>query len=410
MPTRRQTHVVTTPAHDRMFRTVVLLATRGQTSASTARTLLRTIYAQATLHRQERVLVRGRSSTVWFAHRAPESDLAPEVEWWRERGVARIVLQRSGRITSMNAQALTLFGIRDGMTPPMLFVQDAWPDVPTRYLRRLGALRQSGTQLISAITVLSPEGTRRTVEFHVLWSANGRGQRVSLRSLEDREGSRVRAATAASSIRALPPSVRTALSRTARRQWLVPGERLPEALVGGAWVVVCITGVVRYYFHTDGLQPTLYYRSSGSLLASASVASADPVIVCLQAMTHAMLLVMDPTAYDALLKAHPSFEQTVLYEQISGVNDILRSFSWRASATLGQRLAREITMITDLMPGDHHVPVTEQQLADGVGSMRESVGRAIADLRRRGLVATTRYGVIVTDREGLRRYAEIVSG
>ena len=46
--------------------------------------------------------------------------------------------------------------------------------------------------------------------------------------------------------------------------------------------------------------------------------------------------------------------------------------------------------------------VTEQQLADSVGSIRESVSRAMGDFRRHGWVATTRYGLIPLDADALR--------
>jgi hypothetical protein len=53
------------------------------------------------------------------------------------------------------------------------------------------------------------------------------------------------------------------------------------------------------------------------------------------------------------------------------------------------------------------VPVTEQQLADGIGSIRESVGRTIGDLRRDGSVATTRHGLLILDKERLRRVGHV---
>ena len=52
------------------------------------------------------------------------------------------------------------------------------------------------------------------------------------------------------------------------------------------------------------------------------------------------------------------------------------------------------------------VPVTEQQLADGLGSIRESVARAIGTFRDRGLVATTRFGVVPLDPDALRAEAD----
>jgi CRP-like cAMP-binding protein len=73
-------------------------------------------------------------------------------------------------------------------------------------------------------------------------------------------------------------------------------------------------------------------------------------------------------------------------------------------------LPREILLLAEMEHSLPLVPVTEQQLADGVGSLRESVARAIAGLRRRGWLATTRYGIIVLDAVALRRAANPDSG
>ena len=56
---------------------------------------------------------------------------------------------------------------------------------------------------------------------------------------------------------------------------------------------------------------------------------------------------------------------------------------------------------------DEFVPVTEQQLADGVGSIRESIGRSIGDLRRDGSIATTRHGLLILDKDRLRNLGSV---
>ena len=83
------------------------------------------------------------------------------------------------------------------------------------------------------------------------------------------------------------------------------------------------------------------------------------------------------------------------------LREVVRSFASLAAGSLRQRLAREITVLSDLHANDELVPVTEQQLADGVGSIRESIGRTIGDLRRDGCIATTRHGLLVLDKRRL---------
>ena len=47
------------------------------------------------------------------------------------------------------------------------------------------------------------------------------------------------------------------------------------------------------------------------------------------------------------------------------------------------------------------------QLADGLGSIRESVARTIGDFRRHGWIITTRYGIVLRDREAVAAYGAV---
>ena len=53
-------------------------------------------------------------------------------------------------------------------------------------------------------------------------------------------------------------------------------------------------------------------------------------------------------------------------------------------------------------------PVSQQELADAVGTVREVVARVLRELREAGLVETTRSGVLITDPAGL--HDEVGSG
>ncbi len=57
-------------------------------------------------------------------------------------------------------------------------------------------------------------------------------------------------------------------------------------------------------------------------------------------------------------------------------------------------------------PGiDLNFPLTQEELASMISSSRDSAVRALTTLRARGLIATGRRTILVTDLAGLRRYA-----
>jgi CRP/FNR family transcriptional regulator len=124
--------------------------------------------------------------------------------------------------------------------------------------------------------------------------------------------------------------------------------------------------------------------------------------VGLQTVTPSRLLVLNPARVAELGRTDQRFARAGADEAIDMVRSVVASYATRSSASLEQRLARELLLLASMQPSDMLISVTEQQLADGVGSIRESVGRSIASFRRRGWVATTRNGVIVLDTDGVR--------
>ena len=98
----------------------------------------------------------------------------------------------------------------------------------------------------------------------------------------------------------------------------------------------------------------------------------------------------------------------VLDDSRREIRDLVELNATRWSASLGQRLAHLLLVISQLERFEPLLGVTEEQLAIGIGSIRESVARSLADLRREGWIATTRHGVILLDTEALRRYADII--
>jgi CRP/FNR family transcriptional regulator len=105
---------------------------------------------------------------------------------------------------------------------------------------------------------------------------------------------------------------------------------------------------------------------------------------------------------EELTGSNRAFGRAVSTDLQLQLQELVRSFAERSAANLRQRLAREIMRLSDLQPADRLLSVTEQQLADGVGSIRESIGRSIGDLRREGSIATTRHGLLILDKAALR--------
>lgn len=82
-----------------------------------------------------------------------------------------------------------------------------------------------------------------------------------------------------------------------------------------------------------------------------------------------------------------------------------------ALASMRQRVARQLLDIAaDRQQGRELIaPVTQQQLADGIGTVREVVARALKELRDRGAIATGTRGIVILDAQALRTELDVAA-
>jgi len=99
------------------------------------------------------------------------------------------------------------------------------------------------------------------------------------------------------------------------------------------------------------------------------------------------------------------------------VNRLIRERLARITARLDElvfrdvhaRLARLLLRLAREFPLDHNgtpgidVPLTQQDLADLIGSTRESANIAVNDFRRQGLIDIRRRHILIRDSDRLRR-------
>jgi CRP/FNR family transcriptional regulator len=169
--------------------------------------------------------------------------------------------------------------------------------------------------------------------------------------------------------------------------------------------VLVVSGLVRLHLVADGTEPTITYGTAGRLFASDCVGGADVSTLGLQAISGSTLLLLDPAAVRAAIRLCPPAADCVADDCRRLLGDALRLYAARTSSSLPRRLAGEILRLRACQSASALVVVTEQQLADGIGSIRESVARAIAMLRTHGWLATTRHGLLVLDEQALGRLA-----
>ena len=404
-PHRDHYRVVSIPGTDTLFRHTVdrhirSVRERGATLRA-ARRSLRQRYPDAELSCQGDGAVRGESVELWFAYRDGRTEASPpQAHWWDDRGLARVVVAK-GRLVGANGPCRRLLGLPPGnagaltlrdLVSPELF-QELW----------LESKRLSATETWDgSLPLRLPSGRRLNIEFHARRDGTAHRFEVAMRSLADRDHANDRIAVAQSALGSMPAAFRTELFRSGIRRKLRSGERLAKSLTDDAWVVLVTAGVMRLYVAMDGYEPTLAYGNAGSLFGTHAMVPSDAYLVGLQSVTPSVVLQLSARRVQELAKSNAAFARALSEDVQIHLREVVRSFAAHAAGNLRQRLAREITLLSDLEADDEFVPVTEQQLADGVGSIRESIGRSIGDLRRDGSIATTRHGLLILDKGRLR--------
>jgi CRP-like cAMP-binding protein len=398
------------PPGDRLFRRVADGQVRSVrlkgTTLRAARRALRLRYPDAELSRQRDVTMRGTPVELWFAYRDGRTEaLARSAGWSNRRGAARVVVNAAGRLTSIDARGRRLLELPTGSLDRPSIV-----DFVSAELGREICAASRGLMSLSefggVLPLHLPSRKRLDVEFHATPNRSQQRVLLSIRTAAERDRANDKQAFAESSLGSIPASIQQELLRGSTRRKLAPGERLVAPLVQDSWVVLVTAGIVRLFIAMDGFEPTILYGNVGSVFGSHAMVAPEPLLVGLQSVTPSVILHLSASRIKELTGSNRAFGRAVSTDLQLQLQELVRSFAERSAANLLQRLAREITRLSDLQPTDRLLSVTEQQLADGVGSIRESIGRSIGDLRRDGCIATTRHGLLILDKAMLRRVGE----
>jgi CRP/FNR family transcriptional regulator len=164
-----------------------------------------------------------------------------------------------------------------------------------------------------------------------------------------------------------------------------------------------VSGLVRTYMTAPmGREVTVRYGRRGDLLGVAA-AICGPAPVSVQMLTDVSVLFFSASTLATLARTEPAIGSFVAEEVTQRLYDTLEVLAVQTFGSLRQRIARHLL---DLAAWGSHgcqlvAPVTQQALADAVGSVRPAVARIVAELRNEGLIETTPGGVLVLDGQRL---------
>lgn len=173
----------------------------------------------------------------------------------------------------------------------------------------------------------------------------------------------------------------------------IPGREPRPSLV--------VSGLLRTYFAgPDGRQVTVRYAREGDMLGVVA-AHGGPAPLHTQALTDSDRLRIDTERMRELARSEPEFAWALVGELTETIHALWMEVAAAAFATVPQRVARHLLEIAareqEADGGALVAHVSQQELADLAGSVREVVARALRELRDDGIVRVIRSGIVVLD-------------
>jgi CRP/FNR family transcriptional regulator, cyclic AMP receptor protein len=219
-------------------------------------------------------------------------------------------------------------------------------------------------------------------------------------------------AVALSHLGALPPGRVDPLVATARRATIPAGAVIHWVGEDVPHVDLVVSGVVRAFVTApDGRAMTVRYARVGALLGIMSLyAPGFALPATVQALTDAVVLRFPPHIVRQSADRDVEVAKALLVDQAERALAFLKELPGSAFASVTQRVVRHLLDLAshDLSqperPTGPHVlvaQVTQSDLADAVGSVREVVVRVLRQLRDDGLIETGRDGIVIIDPERL---------
>ena len=202
---------------------------------------------------------------------------------------------------------------------------------------------------------------------------------------------------------ALPPASLQALLTGARRQQRAPGVFGRQAGRTPLTATLLLAGLIRLYVEApDGRQVTVRYARPGTVLGAVTLFVPDTPLST-QALTDCDVLALDPTHLRTLAQDDGQVAKALLLQIVEYHNEMLRLFTCTTFGTIRRRAAAHLLDLVAAAPpgGPLRTTISQQSLADAVGSTREVVARSLRELRDDGLIATGRRGITVLDPERL---------
>jgi CRP/FNR family cyclic AMP-dependent transcriptional regulator len=215
----------------------------------------------------------------------------------------------------------------------------------------------------------------------------------------------LRDALAASHLASLPAATLDRVLADATLLRAPVGSTLRREGDPGAHVELVIRGLIRIYVAApDGRTLTIRYARPGALMGAVSLFRRGYVLPgSIGAVVDSEVLALRATVLQQLAQTDLDVSHALNVELAERVAGFTGGIPGSVFATVRQRVASHLLdLAADRRQGPELIaPISQQELAAAVGTVREVVVRVLRELRDEGLVTTSRSGILLLAPERL---------
>jgi CRP/FNR family transcriptional regulator len=200
----------------------------------------------------------------------------------------------------------------------------------------------------------------------------------------------------------------TTMTRCSRGQQILSPDDPPDR------IHIIKQGRVRLYRTTpDGKQLTLDIHEKGTILGDMAMLGQDRVPEAYaEAIDDGVICTIAPDELRSLIERYPIIGINIIRHLSGRLQAAERELEAMAYQRVDQRLARRLIDLAARFGVDTErgtlirARLTQQELAELVGTTRETLAHTLSDLRRRGILDTERHQVVIRDAERLAAIAD----
>ncbi len=196
-----------------------------------------------------------------------------------------------------------------------------------------------------------------------------------------------------------------------RHRTFAPGELLFVESDHSRHVYSVVEGRVRIFLTMpSGRELLIGIKTPGDEFGELSALDGRPRSASAAALDESVVAVLRADQFLDMITASPELMVAVCQNLSAQLRRANQRLVTRNSDSAIVRTGRMLVELASLMMrhaggcGGYEVPITQADLADWIGTTRESTARALACFRRAGLVETGRGRIVVIDAPGLSRF------